>query len=287
MSEFNQRAYEIFLRPAVKAAASEVTAKLARQFHPLRFQRWAVSDLNPFLAWLGPAAQRVKAQRQALPKDDLLRRAEALNAELTSAALDYYRAVRDAVTESAFFSTYAGMYDAYLADADAAQDVEKARRAEAGERPFVKEALANIDRGGYTEAFARVAYLLSRKGEPLPLSRLTMRQELAKDYNYMLPDIALDKWRRIRGEQEIVVRYAPERALETLPSLLDDDERTRLITLLERVLADKRVMQSKPTAGQMAMYERVRSVLGEKGSPPPTSRLEVAIERVEGASRKA
>jgi hypothetical protein len=36
----------------------------AREFHPLRFQRWAFSDLNPFLWWLAPAAQAVKAQRR-------------------------------------------------------------------------------------------------------------------------------------------------------------------------------------------------------------------------------
>ena len=65
MSEFNQRAYELFAQPFVQSLGNEVTAKVSRQFHPLRFQRWAFSDLNPWLAWLGPAAQAVKAQRQA------------------------------------------------------------------------------------------------------------------------------------------------------------------------------------------------------------------------------
>ena len=30
------------------------------------------------------------------------------------------------------------------------------------------------------------------------------------------------------------------------------------VTLIDRLLADKRVQQSKPTAGQMAMLDRVR-----------------------------
>ena len=47
VSEFNQRAYELFGRPLVKAFANEYGAKLARDFHPLRLQRWAISDLNP------------------------------------------------------------------------------------------------------------------------------------------------------------------------------------------------------------------------------------------------
>ncbi len=57
LSEFNQRAYELFAQPLIQAMSNEMTAKLSRQFHPLRFQRWAFSDLNPWLAWLGPAAQ--------------------------------------------------------------------------------------------------------------------------------------------------------------------------------------------------------------------------------------
>ncbi len=66
LSDFNQRAYELFAQPFVQSLGNEVTAKVSRQLHPLRVQRWAFSDLNPWLAWLGPAAQAVKAQRQAV-----------------------------------------------------------------------------------------------------------------------------------------------------------------------------------------------------------------------------
>ena len=76
VSEFNQRAYELFGRPLVKSFANEYGAKLSREFHPLRFQRWAFSDLNPFLGWLAPAAQAVKAQRQALASDHPARQIE-------------------------------------------------------------------------------------------------------------------------------------------------------------------------------------------------------------------
>src|SRR4029077_11864291 len=49
VSEFNQRAYELFAQPLVQAMSNDYSAKLAREFHPLRFQRWAISDLNPWL----------------------------------------------------------------------------------------------------------------------------------------------------------------------------------------------------------------------------------------------
>ncbi|MGZ9014493.1 MAG: DUF3141 domain-containing protein, partial [Burkholderiales bacterium] len=219
ISEFNQRAYELFVRPVVKATSNEYTAKLGRQFHPLRFQRWAISDMNPWLAWLGPAAQTVKAQRQAVPADDPFRKAEKLNSELVSASLDYYRAVRDAKTEAEFFSTYANMFQFYLSDA-ARDEASAPPSAEERGQLFVKAALAHMTKGGYIEALARVAYLLAReKDKPLPLSRVTMRQELVKDYANLVPDLPLDQWRRIRGEQEIIVRNAHDEAIATLPQL--------------------------------------------------------------------
>ncbi len=67
VSEFNQRAYELFAQPLVQSMSNDMTAKLRREFHPLRVQRWALSDtVNPWVAWLAPMAQAVRAQRQAV-----------------------------------------------------------------------------------------------------------------------------------------------------------------------------------------------------------------------------
>ncbi|MGZ5226236.1 MAG: DUF3141 domain-containing protein, partial [Burkholderiales bacterium] len=263
VSEFNQRAYELFLRPVVKATANESTAKLLRDFHPLRARNWSLSDIvNPWLAWLKPAAEAVKAQRVKAPADARLRRIEELNAELTSAGLDYYRAVRDAHAEAAFFTIYGNVYVAYLAEQTAPNEDAAGARADPRERPVVREALARMTEGGYPEAFARVAFLLAGTDEPIPLSLLTTMQDLIKDYADLMPALPTHEWRRIRGQQEIIVRYDRERAIETLGGLLNDDERERLLTLIERVTNDKRVLARPATPQQAAMLQRVRSALG-------------------------
>ncbi len=65
LSEFNQRAYELFAQPLVKKMSNELSAKLMREFHPLRMQNWAWSDnFNPWLSWLAPTAQAVRAMRE-------------------------------------------------------------------------------------------------------------------------------------------------------------------------------------------------------------------------------
>jgi pimeloyl-ACP methyl ester carboxylesterase len=265
ISEFNQRAYELFARPLMEALSNDYTAKLGREFHPLRFQRWAISDLNPWLWWVKPTADMIRQQRQSLPADHPLRKSEKMMAEITSAALDYYRAIRDAMSEAAFFQIYGNLFSLYLADKHEKQVQTGA--ADPRELPFVKDALASMDQGGYPEALARVAYLLARKGEPLPLARVQLKQELINDYRDLLPAISMDQARRIRGEQELIVRYEPERAIETLPSLLPErSDRDRLITLLDRLLADERVQNVKPLPEQLAMLERIRGLVSAEGA---------------------
>ena len=127
VSEFNQRAYELFLQPFVQATSDEFIASTMRRFHPLRAQRWALSDWNPWLAWLPGAAQWVKENRQALPADNPLRRAEASLVDVASATLEYQRALADAFTEALFFHVYGNLFSLYIADRQPAKAARRRR----------------------------------------------------------------------------------------------------------------------------------------------------------------
>ncbi|MCB1810081.1 MAG: DUF3141 domain-containing protein, partial [Candidatus Competibacteraceae bacterium] len=248
VSEFNQRAYELFARPFVQALASDAGAQLQRDYHPLRLQRWAVSDLNPWMWWLGPAAAVTRTQRQSAAADQPYRRTGRTLSALMSASLDYYRDARDAFSEAAFFQIYGNLFALDLAGSPA-NEQQEARKTGLHELPFIQDALAALAEGGYPEALARAAFLLAHRDKPLPLSRLQLKQELIEDYRELLPDIPADQQRRIRGEQEIIVLYEPAAALETLPQLLvDPADRDRFLTLLERILSDQRVVQTMQPA---------------------------------------
>jgi hypothetical protein len=259
VSEFNQRAYELFGRPLVRALATEEGAQLQRIFHPLRWQRWAASDLNPFTWWLAPAAQLAKAQRQAITADHPARRAEALVSSLTSASLDSWRAMRDAVAEASFFLCY-GNLQAHSLEKD--EPVDAARALPSAGYELVEDVLARMDQGGYPEALARVAYLMAPDKEPLPLARVRLASDLLEDYRELLPELSPAEVRRIGGAQEVIARHQPDKAVETLPALLSGpQDRQRLLTLLDRVLADKRVQTIRPSAAQKAMLARIHAVL--------------------------
>lgn len=272
--------------------SNEVSAKLRRQFHPLRAQRWALSDLNPWLAWVGPAAQAVRATRVPPKKDEVnpLRDVERAAAEAVSASLDYYREMRDALSESMFLNVYGSVFSLYLADkADGAASKAEVV-AEARELPFVKEALAAIDRGGYPEALARAAALLARHGTPLPLSWIVAKKELLHDYRALLPDLPPEVWRRIRGEQDIIVRYERERAIETMPALLAEKrDRERLQEFVTRLMADERIQTAQATPEQLAALESLRRVLarGFLAGVPARKRRPAAPTRARPPAKRA
>jgi hypothetical protein len=94
------------------------------------------------------------------------------------------------------------------------------------------------------------------------LSWLQTKHALVGEHRDMLPTLSPDEWRRVRGEQEIIVRYEPEQALATLPELLSDPrDRERLVTLVQRLLADERVQRAQPSAEQVAMVESIGRML--------------------------
>jgi pimeloyl-ACP methyl ester carboxylesterase len=271
VSDFNQRAYELYARPLVQAVTNEFTAALGRTFHPLRVQRWAISHLNPWLAWLEPAAAAVRAGRRALDKDHPLRRAENALSEVLSASLDFGRDVRDAISEAAFFQIYGGLYSLHHPDTREVADRGGAGRTDPRTLPVVQKALESIAEGGYPEAMARVAALLIRGQTAIPLAQIELRAGLMEDYAAFLPKLSLEERRLIRGQQEVIVAFEPERALETLAGLLSDPaDRARLLTLLERLATDPRVWKDRPAPEQLTMLERIRTVLGagEPRAPP-------------------
>ena len=340
ISEFNQRAYELFAQPMVQSMSNEMSARLLREFHPLRVQNWALSSsVNPWMSLLAPVAQAVKASRKSMEgaqpgqsvaatanslnpwlswfapaaqagnaghgttdasqpaqpfaamanslnpwlswfapamqagkpggagtdTGEPLHRLEKLGSEMISASLDHYRGLRDAGTEAGFFSIYANMFSLYMGEKLETDQRMGTMPTDPRELPFVKEALTSIAEGGYTEACARVSFLLTRTGEPLPLSRLALRGELADVYAEYLPEVPIDQWRRMRGEQEIIVRFEPDQALLTLPSLVTDRaDRKRLLTLLDKLMADERVQSDQPTEQQRTMLSRIHEVLSER-----------------------
>jgi pimeloyl-ACP methyl ester carboxylesterase len=255
VSALTERAYTLFVRPFVRPLVNERMAELGRAFHPLRWQRWAFSDLNPFLWPLPALASLARAGRRAAPPDNLYRQVEKAASDVITAGLDLYRDLRDAAMESLFFQIYGPPVVLGVVEEPAAGARPVA--SDPRELPLVRDALATIGTGGYPEAVAFIGALIGRGAGRIPLDRLRLVEQFVRT-DKVLSRLPEDVVRRIKAEQAVIAELEPERGLQSLPKLLADPaDRRRALAVL-----DKAVAAVELTPEQQALVERVRAALG-------------------------
>lgn len=233
VSDANARAYEALVHPFLNMTVTPEMGRAVRALHPLRVARWALSDVNPWLAALAPWADFARSQRTMRDETGLCVAWERLVATSVTAGWDLYRRLRDATVETEFFRIYGSLA---MLDPDL---TEPAHPHLVEEPPAeVAAAMAAMGEGGFTEAAVRVALLARQKGEGTQrLSALKQIRELVGEEVGLIA-LPADEAQAVVRRQAIIVNHAPKEALATLPALLRTPaERTHLEVLLDRLMA--------------------------------------------------
>ncbi|MBD2748604.1 DUF3141 domain-containing protein [Microvirga sp. BT688] len=257
-SETLASAYESFVHPFVAPMVTPAAAKTARALNPQRAQRWAVSDLNPFLWPLKGMADMTRANRAPRDNEGPMAAMEHWMAAVTSASWDLYRDLRDASVENTFFRIY-GPASVGMAGEDeggVADEPSGMRNA-----PLVKEALTHIEDGDRTKGMVRAALLLMKAGTGRRrLSAMKRARDLVgKDIGLL--DMSMEAARGIIREQSYIVDLEPVKALMALPKLLrTPDDRRGLLDLLDRV--ERRIEANDK---QVTLLGEIRRLLAEDG----------------------
>ncbi|WP_431267679.1 DUF3141 domain-containing protein [Dankookia sp. P2] len=106
LSEVNAGLYEQLAAPAVQALSSEPMAAAGRRLHPLRVQRWAMSDLNPMVWPIAAAAAMVRGSRRACAEDNPFRAMERDMAQGVERAIENASNARHKAVEQVFGLLY-------------------------------------------------------------------------------------------------------------------------------------------------------------------------------------
>src|SRR5688572_18431501 len=218
LSELTERAYELLGRPIVRQMTPDWLAKTLRAWHPLRVQRWAVSDHHPLFSAMAPFAAWARANRLSRGEDNAFVPMEALWSDAIVASLDLYRDLRDAASEAMFFHVYGNLLSLNVADQQRA--IRRATRFDPRSVPAVKQVLQTIDEGGAIEGYVRIGLLVAKAGSgKRKLSSMQGVRELVAPAR-LLDRISEDEFRRLMHEETIVVEYEPDQAKRTLPRLI-------------------------------------------------------------------
>ncbi len=254
VSQMNEKAYTLFAQPFIRSMVNENVAQIGRIFHPLRWQCWAFSDLNPMMWPLSAMAQAVRDSRKPSAADNPFLAIQKMGSEAISAWLDLVRDLRDATQAALFFQIYGSMAAIGATETKLEEGLET--KVDPRELPFVKEALSAVNKGGYPEALARIGALVAKRGGRIQLQRLKLADEFVRS-DKVLSKMSEDERHRIRNEQVIIVEFEPERALQTLPVLLANQaDRERVLEILKKAESVADLTESEVEA-----IEEIRDML--------------------------
>lgn len=259
-SEQQAEFYDVWVRPLVQAGATEITADMRRKMHPLRVQREMLSSLNPFLGFLPGWAEKARNNRTPAAADSPFVALERVNAAMVEQSMDLYRDVRDALYENLFYSIWGTPLMRWFGRTHQPSRTLK-RVEELRTLPPVQAALMHIEEGGFCEAVIRMLILLADSRGNVRRDRLE-RSSRVLNRDEPFASLTQDERRFILEEQTLIVEFAPEKAVETLPMLLK--------TRQERELASKVVRYVPGALDEMTpeTLEALQSFQKVLGLPP-------------------
>lgn len=253
LSEWAVQSYELTVQPMLRALVTPEIAEALRQAHPMRLQYTFFSSDNPLFGDIFPLAEATRGARARADEDNPFLQLERLSATAIEQSFNLARDVRDAWMEMAFLGLYASPWMMRLGATYRARPPEH----NVDKLPQVRDAIESAETGGYKEAIVRMLILLAR-------ARGSVRRDRLERTNRLLharapfDTMSVDQRAGLINEQNMIVEFAGEGAISSLPVLLRDDvDRVRAVNLVFDIVGPVEEMDDRTTA----MFKQLQSTL--------------------------
>jgi len=259
ISQVNDSAYRLWVRPWMRMVANPWLAEWSRQCHPLRVQRYALSDLNPWTWPLVPWSAYVQNHRQLADPANLFVALETSFSHLITTALDFYRDTRDQYQEWLFQVLYGDSWIKYWWCVSPPSEKREAtpieQKLQRRERAYVRR---QADRGGFAEAVVRIIIAVAGADRILDKRQLdTSRTIFRRHQQYR--HLSASDLKQMVNSQAHILSVDPKRAIDGLAVMLTNrQEREEAFEIATRIaIADSRV-----DMGERKMLGAIRKSLG-------------------------
>lgn len=243
LSEINDSFYNAFISPLVKAVTNRNSALALKLLHPLRVQRYVVSDVNPSLIPVATLAPYVKENRVEIGEQNRFRLIEKDISDLIEESWNLYRDLRDMRDEALFKAIYTNplvtlmipsktqtatdAVDGVLAVASRKDDLKKDKK---------KWGQAMED-GGYADGLIRVlaaVIAIDKTIEEIEIKEAGQIIRTRPEFR----DMKIEQFRALVAAQFRMIQVDSKKALAALPKLLKTpEERAEAIKFAHQVAA--------------------------------------------------
>lgn len=244
ISRINDAAYKIFVSPWLKHLINEPAAECIRQLHPLRMQRYTVSDRNPLCRPIKDLARLARSQRKIVPQDNPFVQYEEYLSDMMKINLDLFRDLRDASQEFVFKSVYdtPWMKTFFGATRDAAEDAPMTGREIFRATEKEKVRLRKLaEKGGFVEAGIRLIQAVAGGDLSLDSYELAAAETIIQN-STRLSRLTPEQYKEINREQAHILHAVPRKALTSLAKMeLNSRDKKRLYDMaVQLAFADEK-----------------------------------------------
>lgn len=271
LSKAQSQAYETYMRPMVKAMSNDITANFLRTTHPLRLQRSLWSSKNPLAKGIQnltftmtkPITPSAEAHQEApistkrankkqleyqtgtnpaatLPAkqptlaDNIFVQLEKLMMDNLINTIDFWRDWQGFMQESTFFNIWGMPWLRNYGQVEKSRLLKKPE--DLTQAVAVKQALAQVDKGGFVEAVLRMIVLIS-KGTEGKIDDTKMAKVAKTLTQKPFSSLTETQLLTIMQQQTIMVRFDEQQAIDTLPMLLKTpDNKRKALHILNTIL---------------------------------------------------
>jgi pimeloyl-ACP methyl ester carboxylesterase/tellurite resistance protein len=263
ISEINEGLYDAFVSPWVRLCANDATAETLRAIHPLRLQRFMISDMNPIMWPLQVMAHAVRENRRPVTADNPFVKTEQAISQQIEKSLDLYGNMRDRTQVLLFKTVYnsplvealAGLRAPY---ADASKPRARDEHAEQLLAAKIEAIRTREEQGGFAEAVLRIMLAVAQAEHMFDARGFRLAQRIKQEHPE-LRRIPHERMRAAAKEEAFMLRFDQERALAALPNMLPTEgERREALEIVRRIgYADGEIRPE----GE-AVLEQIERILG-------------------------
>ncbi len=260
-SETTTALYETYLRPIIKLACVPYPSEIIRNYHPLRIRSQFLNKIFPSNVktdenlW-DNFIRFIKNNRHIARQNSVFHTCEISSIDFIEQLIDFYRDLNEALTELSFLYIWTSPISIQFGEAN--NDFEEKKQPTTLYDPFIKEAISNIDHGGYAAGILRVGIALVDEYGAFhagQLERLITAVETMEPFKSMEKDSV----KALATQQLIIVRFHSTKGLSQLDTLFKNDhQKTIAKNFLKFILFGN---TNKPNLEMQKIYEKYKKKL--------------------------